>query len=424
MAGIRWLGDLGLGQGWKRRGWGMLICRGVWGGGAEQEIRRVAEVMREKDIYVMGRGKTQMDGWGEGCDINRMEWVGQGTQHKSAGVGFLIKEGVGFRVFQGEREGWLQIWIMLDGKWVTIISVYLWQRAKKGLDARVENNSMLEEMGEFIQSRVSVGRGIVVMGDFDARTGEAVGDEKVSRNREGKELVEWVEARDLRILNGAAVASGRWSWMAGERRSVIDYIKIWGALGKEDKIEMRVEDREGVDIPSNREFVWAHIAGRGIECDEGRQGGHRVAWDKVTPEQWEGFREILGTVWDKKVDVGALVGRDKVGEIWEVYVQGLDSTKELFREETVGRRNTKENKQFRAGILGRKQELKRRKQEWERAVCDRQDRGNEEVMEKYESYIRIRDEVNKMRDKEWRKRKSEYRLKVLGDGRGVEARFW
>ena len=313
---------------------------------------------------------------------------------------------------------------MLDGKWVTIISVYLWQRAKKGLDARVENNSMLEEMGEFIQSRVSVGRGIVVMGDFDARTGEAVGDEKVSRNREGKELVEWVEARDLRILNGAPVASGRWSWMAGERRSVIDYIKIWGALGKEDKIEMRVEDREGVDIPSNREFVWAHIAGRGIECDEGRQGGHSVAWDKVTPEQWEGFREILGTVWDKKVDVGALVGRDKVGEIWEVYVQGLDSTKELFREETVGRRNTKENKQFRAGILGRKQELKRRKQEWERAVCDRQDRGNEEVMEKYESYIRIRDEVNKMRDKEWRKRKSEYRLKVLGDGRGVEARFW
>ena len=79
------------------------------GGGAEQEIRRVAEVMREKDIYVMGRGKTQMDGWGEGCDINRMEWVAQGTQHKSAGVGFLIKEGVGFRVFQGEREGWLQI---------------------------------------------------------------------------------------------------------------------------------------------------------------------------------------------------------------------------------------------------------------------------------------------------------------------------
>ena len=353
-----------------------------------------------------------------------MEWVGQGTQHKSVGVGFLIKEGVSYREFEGGGEGWLPIDIMLDGKWVTIISVYLWQRAKKGLDARVENSLMLEEMGEFIQSRVRMGRGIVVIGDFNARIGESVGDEEGSRNQEGKELIEWAEARDLRILNGTPVAFGKWSWMAGERRSVIDYIMIGGALGEDDIIEMRVEDREGVDIPSDHKLIWAHIAGRGIKCDEGPQGGHRVAWDKVTPEQWEGFREILGTVCDRKVDVEALVGRDKVEKVWEDYVQGLDSTRGLFRKERVGRRNTKENKQFRDGLWGKKQELKRRKRDWERAVCDRQERGNVEVMEKYESYIQIRDEVNRMRDEEWRKRKSEYRLRVLGDGRGVEARFW
>ena len=163
---------------------------------------------------------------------------------------------------------------------------------------------------------------------------------------------------------------------------------------------------------------------REIKCDEGPQGGHRVAWDKVTPEQWEGFREILGTLRDRKVDVGALVGRDKVEKVWEDYVQGLDSTRGLFRKERVGRRNTKENKQFRDGLWGKKQELKLRKQDWERAVCDRQERGNVEVMEKYESDIQIRDEMNRMRDEEWRKRKSEYRLRVLGDGSGVEARFW
>ena len=263
-------------------------------------------------------------------------------------------------MFEGGREGWLPIEIMLNGKWVTIISVYLWQRVKKGLDTRVKNSLMLEEMGEFIQSRLSA----------------------------------------------------------------IDYIMIGGALGEEDIIEMMVEDREGVDIPSDHKLVWAHIAGRGIKCDEGRQGAHRVAWDKVTPEQWEGFCEILGMVWNKKVDIGTLVGWDKVEKVWEDYVRGLDSTRGLFRKERVGWRNTKENKQFRAGLLGKKQELKRRKQDQERAVCDRQERGNEEVMEKYESYIRIRDKVNRMRDKEWKKRKSEYMLRVLGDGRGVEARFW
>ena len=47
-----------------------------------------------------------------------------------------------------------------------------------------------------------------------------------------------------------------------------------------------------------------------------------------------------------------------------------------------------------------------------------------DLMEKNENYFRIGDVVNRMRDEEWRKRKSEYRLRVLRDGRGVEARFW
>ena len=128
-------------------------------------------------------------------------------------------------------------------------------------------------------------------------------------------------------------------------------------------------------------------------------------------------------VWDEKVDVGVLVGRDKVEKDWEDYVQGFNSARGLFRKERVGQRNTRGNKQLWAGIAGKKQELQRRKQEWEKAVCDRQGRGNEEVMEKYESYIQVRDEANKMRDEQWRS-KGEQRQQILGDGRGVEARFW
>ena len=158
----------------------------------------------------------------------------------------------------------------MDGKWVTIIPAYLCQRAKKGVDARLENGLMFEEMGEFIVSRVSMGRGIVIMGNFNATVGEAVGDGEGSRNQEKRDLVEWVEARDLRILNRARMASGRWSWVAGER-SVIDYIMIVGVLGEEDIIEMRVDNREGADVPSDHKLIWVHIAGRGVKCDEGRQ---------------------------------------------------------------------------------------------------------------------------------------------------------
>ena len=142
---------------------------------------------------------------------------------------------------------------------------------------------------------------------------------------------------------------------------------------------------------------------------------------------------MLGTVWDKKVDVGVLAGRDKVEKVWEDYVQGFDSTRGLFWNERAGQRNTRRNEQFRAGITGKKQELKRRKKEWERAVCDSQGRENEGVMEKYDIYIRVRDEVNKMRVKEWRRKRAQRQwiLGMVGEWRagfgsagGPRERWW
>ena len=119
------------------------------------------------------------------------------------------------------------------------------------------------------------------MGDFNARVGEAVGDDEGSRNWEGKELVEWVEARDPRIVNGPPVASGRWTWMGGEWSTVIDYIMIGDVLGEEDIIEIRVEDREGIDVPLEHKLIWVHITGSGAKCNEGGHEGHWVAWSNV-----------------------------------------------------------------------------------------------------------------------------------------------
>ena len=70
------------------------------------------------------------------------------------------------------------------------------QRAKKCLDAR-QNNSILQEIGNFIGMRAKQGKGVVIMGDFNARIGEVVGDERGSRNRERRALIEWSESMVL-----------------------------------------------------------------------------------------------------------------------------------------------------------------------------------------------------------------------------------
>ena len=119
------------------------------------------------------------------------------------------------------------------------------------------------------------------MGDCNARVGKAVWDDEGSRNREGKELVAWVEAKDLRFVKGAPMASAELTWMVGEHRSVIDYIMIGGVLGEDNMIEMRVEDREGIDFPSGHKLIGVHITGSGIKCDEGGTKRRRVAWSKM-----------------------------------------------------------------------------------------------------------------------------------------------
>ena len=56
---------------------------------------------------------------------------------------------------------------------------------KKGLDARQENGSILQEMRSFIESITKTARGISIMGNFNVRVGEVVGDKRMLGMGEG-----------------------------------------------------------------------------------------------------------------------------------------------------------------------------------------------------------------------------------------------
>ena len=91
-------------------------------GGLKKKLDLVTAVMEEKGISVMGLGETNMKGEGLGVSVEGsvegLEWVGQGTQKRVGGVGLLVREGLIYRTFKGDREGWLPIEILVDGKWV------------------------------------------------------------------------------------------------------------------------------------------------------------------------------------------------------------------------------------------------------------------------------------------------------------------
>ena len=57
---------------------------------------------------------------------------------------------------------------------------------------------------------------------------------------------------------------------------------IGGVLGDEDIIEMRVEYRKGLDIPSDHKLIWVHIAGRGgaTRVERRGTGQHGIRWTR------------------------------------------------------------------------------------------------------------------------------------------------
>ena len=51
-------------------------------GGLKKKLDLVADVMEEKGISMMGLAETNMKGEGLGVSVERLEWVGQGTQQR------------------------------------------------------------------------------------------------------------------------------------------------------------------------------------------------------------------------------------------------------------------------------------------------------------------------------------------------------
>ena len=172
------------------------------------------------------------------------------------------------------------------------------------------------------------------MGYFNARIGEVVGNERGSRNREGTPLIEWIESMDLWVVNGSPVAKGRWTWMNGQRRSLIDYILIGGAYGENDILEMRVEDMGGVEIPTDHKLVWININGKGARSDDnvcsGWGGGVGLGGSSGIVEWERGSGGLEG-----------LEGCERVERVWEDYVQGFHSTRGLFRRRVASKRKPK-----------------------------------------------------------------------------------
>lgn len=158
-------------------------------------------------------------------------WTFQGATkiHKKGrakgGIITGVKKELSEKGITAELNGAVRRTLVIDNVEWNIWTIYNREGSEKWLE-KLDEFEDEEEKGPRIWG-----------GDFNARTGcEGPGDEALTHgvrrskdktvNGEGRGLIKWAEERGLNFLNGGMEGDeeGRWTYVKGERKSVIDYV--------------------------------------------------------------------------------------------------------------------------------------------------------------------------------------------------------
>ena len=98
-----------------------------------------------------------------------------------------------------------------------------------GPQENVTSNSELKKLYESISDQVDTGKEnnqqIIILGDFNAKIGNYIKNNKETITKGGRHLKRLVEKQNLCIINGESnKCEGLWTREQGEEKSVIDYV--------------------------------------------------------------------------------------------------------------------------------------------------------------------------------------------------------
>ncbi|KAL6421353.1 hypothetical protein ACFW04_014690 [Cataglyphis niger] len=209
-----------------------------------------------------------------------------------------------------KRNGLIEVTLKVEDRKWNVIGVYVREEKK------------LEELNEWMERKKENGC-ILIGGDFNARTGEEGGvskgyeeEEGVGRrsrnkkmNKEGKELLRWIEKAGWTIFNGCTKGDGKWTYTGGSGNSV-DYV-----MGDKDTRMQVCEVEVGDNIDSDHHPIIVRIKGGDKIRLRRKERAKKWVW---TREEKDEFRKALGNV------------EEIVGEVKEVWETMRDRIKQVM----------------------------------------------------------------------------------------------
>ena len=186
-------------------------------------IQRIAEELAPQVICVT---ETKLDK-NEKVEIPGYTVYDNGNKTGKGGILIAVKTELKDATVETEQitEEYQSLWIKIDNtrNKINIGCIYAPQENKTKI-------STLNKMYKHIATHATKARQdnerIFITGDFNAKIGDAIPDNKKEVTKSGKLLIKMALEQELSILNSHQKCDGKWTRIQGKEKSILDYIMV------------------------------------------------------------------------------------------------------------------------------------------------------------------------------------------------------
>ena len=285
-------------------------------GWSEKELEVIGEVKKNR-LDIVGLIETKIraeqgDSWKNYFKDIKYECSGacrEDGDKQGGGITVAWRKELDISIWKKERENEDRNWVEKERIWAlnnNCSELVAWCFIYIACDHRDNegwNDTLYEELYEDIIYMRSIGRKVVVMGDLNGWIGcgpDGISGGNAVKNGNGERILGMCNSLGFVIANKMPYAVGKWTWVRGKSKSILDYMLVDEALIQ--KLKSFVVDDGTRDIGSDHSWIIGRVK---IGKRRRKKIRKRVAtqkwkinsntkWDKFTSRCDELFEEMSG----------------------------------------------------------------------------------------------------------------------------------
>ena len=221
--------------------------------GVRSKMESLIDIVEEKDPAIVLLAETKLDGE-DTIKLDGYQSYRLNRKESGGGVMFLVKDrlkNILTEVAEYEEVGETK-WIVIDNGRIPGIRIGILYAPQENKTKKQELQIMYKQLKEQVLEAKRKKQRIILAGDFNAKVGKIIANNRDDETKSGKMLKEFIEKHELKIMNASSLCEGIWTRVVGENKSVIDYVIV---AQEEEKLV------KAMCIDEERSFTPYHLVG-------------------------------------------------------------------------------------------------------------------------------------------------------------------